>query len=232
MVAATQPMVEQQWYKVDYVTYLLQRIYQRAAKISSFPSLIENINHQELANCDLIVVATDNHRSRQIAQELALKYQRPLVCLGTHIEVKSDGTPRTYARITIPPLGGGWCLMCGNIINLQRAALEIAPQPISQLVSEAGYLEGVQAPAVLWLNSICASTAVGIIQGIVAGFINIDEGLDWIYRFPSQEWLKTNPQHLHNEDCLFCATGVTMEMGSSNDEIDFDYSPKTNFYYV
>jgi molybdopterin-synthase adenylyltransferase len=231
LVAATLPMVEQQWSKVDYVKYLLQRIEPQKTTIVTRCSGIENqLIAPEVGSCDLIVVATDNHRSRQIAQEIALKYQRPLVNLGTHIEVKSDGIPRIYARITIPPLGGGWCLMCGNIINLQRAALEIAPSPINQLAS--GYLEDVPAPSVLWLNSICASTAVGIIQGIMAGFVNVDAGLDWIYQFPSQEWLKTNPQHLHNDDCLFCASALPSEKGSSVNEIEFDHSPEPDFYYV
>lgn len=81
--------------------------------VKAIPTSIENeLAKQEVANSDLIIVATDNHLSRQIAQELALEYMRPLVCLGTHIDVKPDNTPRMYCRVTVPPLGGGWCLMC------------------------------------------------------------------------------------------------------------------------
>lgn len=131
---------------------------------------------------------------------------RPLVCLGTHIDIKPDGMPRMYCRITIPPLGGGWCLMCGNIINLQRAALEAAPVEIENLASQAGYLEGIGDPAVFWLNSICASTAVGVIQGMVSGFLNIEDGLDWIYQFPESEWHKTNTDYLATPGCYFCSS--------------------------
>jgi hypothetical protein len=240
MPAATPKMVEQQWYKVHYVKRIIKGIYATGSQVRAIPTSVEDLSIiRELANCDLIVVATDNHFSRQIAQEIALEYVRPLMCLGTHIEVKSErgnsqlqnevntgqfatecrsgefrsnssylepqSQPRMYCRITVPPLGGGWCLMCGNIINLQQAALEAAPSPINQLAAQRGYLEGINDPAVFWLNSICASTAVGIIHGMVSGFLNLDAGLDWIYSFPESHWLKTNVEHLATPNCYFCS---------------------------
>lgn len=212
MPGATAQMVEDGWAKVHYVKHLIHQIYPTKANVTAIPDSlaqppgtgIANVTNQ-ITTADLIVVATDNHSSRQIAQEIALKYLRPLVCLGTHIDVKSDGTPRMYARVTVPPLGGGWCLMCGNIINLQRAALESAPGEIDRMATTAGYLDGVNDPAVFWLNGICASTGVGIIHGIVSGFIDIDAGMDWIYEFPSSDWRKMNTEYLHTDDCYFCS---------------------------
>ena len=202
---ATQDMVDQQWHKVHYVKHLIKQIYFHGSCVKAIATTIENESaKEEIGSCDLIVVATDNHLSRKTAQELALQYMRPLVCLGTHIDVKPDGTPRMYCRITIPPLGGGWCLMCGNIINLQRAALESAPSEINNMAAGAGYLQGVNDPAVFWLNSICASTAVGVIHGIVSGFLNVDSGIDWIYDFPSSDWRKADTEYLQTDDCYFC----------------------------
>lgn len=207
MPGATWKMTEQQWYKVEYVKQLIKQIYPIGSCVQTMPKSIQNESVlQKIATSDLIVVATDNHRSRQIAQELALKYMRPLVCLGTHIDIKSDGVPRMYCRVTIPPLGGNWCLMCGNIINLQQAALECAATEIENLAAQAGYLQGINDPAVFWLNSICASTAVGIIQGMISGFLNVEEGLDWIYQFPESQWHKTNTDFLVTPDCYFCAS--------------------------
>ncbi|NET45699.1 MAG: ThiF family adenylyltransferase [Okeania sp. SIO2B3] len=209
MPGATWEMVDQQLPKVEYVKQLIQQIYHTNATVKTIPTTIENeLATQEIGASDLIVVATDNHYSRQVAQELALKYMRPLVCLGTHIDIKSNGVPRMYCRTTIPPLGGGWCLMCGNIINPQMAALESAPREIEQVAQDAGYMEGIDAPAVYWLNSICASTAVGIIQGMVSGFLDIDAGLDWIYKFPESKWYKTDTDYLVNTDCYFCGAEV------------------------
>lgn len=210
MPAATQEMVEQRWHKVHYVKHLIKQVYCTGSTVKTIPNTIQNITQdksaiQEIATSDLIVVATDNHLSRKVAQELALQYMRPLVCLGTHIDVKPDNTPRMFCRVTIPPLGGDWCLMCGNIISLQRAALESAPIEINQMAASAGYLEGVNDPAVFWLNSICASTGVGAIHGMVSGFLNVDAGIDWIYEFPSCTWHKTNIEFLANSDCYFCS---------------------------
>lgn len=218
MVSATPLMVEQNWYKVDYVKYLIKRIYATGSTVKTIPLSLETEEvKKEIASADLIVVATDNHYSRQLAQEIALEYMRPLVCLGTHIEIKSDNNPRMYCRISIPPLGGNWCLMCGNIINLQRAALETASSDIHQLAEKAGYLEGVGDPAVLWLNSICASTAVGIIHGMISGFVSVDDGLDWIYDFTSCHWLKTKPESLVNTDCYFCSDNEDMNHNHTED---------------
>ena len=232
MSGASLKMVEQQWYKVHYVKYLIKKIYAQGSHVKTLPIAIENeLAKQEIANCDLIVVATDNHLSRKTAQELALQYMRPLVCLGTHIDVKLDGKPRMYCRITIPPIGGDWCLMCGNIINLQRAALESAPSAINHMAANAGYLEGVNDPSVFWLNSICASTAVGVIHGIVSGFMNVDSGIDWIYEFPSGEWRKTDTTYLQTDDCYFCGMNSSENLvqhsdfeSSDFDEQDFDNS--------
>jgi len=217
MPSATPAMVEDGWLKVHYVKHLLDRIYSTGANVVTIPDSI-SIDTPEIATADIIVVATDNHSSRQIAQEIALKYQRPIVCLGTHIEVATDGNPRLYARITVPPLGGGWCLMCGNIINLHRAALETAPTPIpfqggfcqgkgfanANERLGSGYIEGIADPAVFWLNGLCASMGAGVIHGLVGGFMNVDDGLDWIFDCANGNWLKTDVHSLIHPDCYFC----------------------------
>ena len=224
---ATQDMVDQQWYKVHYVKHLIKKIYFEGSCVKTVATTIENESaKQEIATCNLIVVATDNHLSRKTAQELALQYMRPLVCLGTHIDIKPDRTPLMYCRISIPPLGGGWCLMCGNIINLQRAALESAPSEINKMAAGAGYLEGINDPAVFWLNSICASTAVGVIHGMVSGFLNVDSGIDWIYDFPSSDWRKADSEYLQTDDCYFCGAKSLDRVleGSDLEDLDLESS--------
>jgi hypothetical protein len=244
MPGATQEMVDQWWHKVHYVKWLIKRAYTKGrgvatcgrpfsrpfgSHVRALPISVEDSPARaEIAAADLIVVATDNHQSRQVAQELALKYARPLVCLGTHIEVKPNSQPRMYCRVTVPPLGGGWCLMCGNIINLQQAALESAPSEIMDIAEEAGYLPGIDDPAVYWLNSICASTGVGVIHGILAGFLNVDAGLDWIYDFSNSNWLKTNTEHLHTHDCYFCSADI--DSAIADDEQDFK-SPEDYWFH-
>jgi hypothetical protein len=206
MPGATWEMVNQPLHKVEYVKQFIAKIYPTHSEIRTLPTPIEKaLTQVDCTASDLIVVATDNHYSRQIAQELALQSMRPLMSLGTHIEVKSDHFPRMYCRVTVPPLGGGWCLMCGNIINLHKAALESAPPEIEYLATQGGYLEDIPDPSVFWLNSICASTGVGIIQGMLAGFLKMNSGLDWIYEFPESRWHKTDTLSLMAPDCYFCS---------------------------
>jgi molybdopterin-synthase adenylyltransferase len=201
MPGATAKMVEAGCLKVQYVKQLLEQIYPTGAQTIAIPDKL-SIATPAVATADIIIVATDNHSSRQIAQEIALKYMRPLVCLGTHIDIGTDGSPRLYARITVPPLGGGWCLMCGNIINLHRAALETAPTSLNY--HNPGYIEGIADPAVFWLNGVCASMGAGVIHGLVGGFMNLDEGLDWIFDCANGQWLKTDVENLIHTDCYFC----------------------------
>lgn len=229
MPGATKEMVQQGWYKVHYVKDLLTKIYSDGSCVRAVATPVESeVAKSEVARCDLIVVATDNHLSRKTAQELALAYMRPLVCLGTHIDVKADGKPRMYCRVTVPPLGGKWCLMCGNIINLQRAALESAPSEINNMAAGAGYIEGVNDPAVFWLNSICASTAVGVIHGMVSGFLDVDGGIDWIYEFPAGNWRKTNVEYLENDDCYFCGMKGGEKVVANWQVDDFDFNSETS----
>jgi hypothetical protein len=210
MPGASQKMVDQWWYKVNYVKWLIKRTYAIGSHVLALPTSIEDLEAQNvIADADLIVVATDNHLSRKISQELALKFACPMMCLGTHIEVRKNTKPNLYCRVTVPPTGGNWCLMCGNIIDLQQAALESAPLEIAQIAESAGYIPGIDAPAVYWLNSICASTGVGIIHGMLSGFIELDQGLDWIYDFGNSSWLKTDTSFLNTNDCFFCSPATS-----------------------
>jgi hypothetical protein len=45
----------------------------------------------------------------------------------------------------------------------------------------------------------------------MTGFINIEDGLDWIYDFPASNWLKTDVSYLKTTDCYFCGDSVPLE---------------------
>ncbi|MBR8828041.1 MAG: hypothetical protein DSM107014_09100 [Gomphosphaeria aponina SAG 52.96 = DSM 107014] len=82
--------------------------------------------------------------------------------------------------------------------------------------TKRGYLDGINNPGVFWLNSICASTAVGIIQAIISGLIKVEEGIDWIYNFPQSNWLKTDGSSLINSNCYFCSSSENLYNLSSS----------------
>ena len=142
---ATPAMAQQGWTKVLYVKRLIHNAWHSGASVCSFPvSLVQETAQLQLARCDIIAVATDNHHSRLLAQEVALRHVRPLLCLGTHVELGIDDVPqRLLARVTVPPLEGGWCLMCGEVIDPHQAALELLPPDLAVPVEQAGYVAGV-----------------------------------------------------------------------------------------
>ena len=125
MPCATPTMAMRDWPKVRYVKQLVNRAWPVGATVRKLQAPVEDRRAENLlAACDLIVVCTDNHHSRMICQELALRYVRPLLCLGVDIALSdSGGLRRLLARITMPPMDGGWCLICGDVIDVPQGRL-------------------------------------------------------------------------------------------------------------
>jgi len=197
--------VRENWPKVRYIDRLIHLSWPKGAEIRSVCDSIQSkMAQDDLARCDLLITATDNHYSRMLCQELALRLMKPLLCLGTQIEVsETDNSCRILSRITVPPLGGGWCLMCGDIISANLAALEMAPSQITDSVRAAGYVPGVAAPAVYWANSCCASLGVYVVHGTLCGLLDLTDGIDWVMEYGQKRWLQVS--HEDTDDCFYCS---------------------------
>ncbi|MGB6295078.1 MAG: hypothetical protein WBF90_02695 [Rivularia sp. (in: cyanobacteria)] len=94
---------------------------------------------------------------------------------------------------------------------------------INQMVAKAGYIDGVNDPAVFWLNSICASTGVGVIHGMVSGSLDISAGIDWIYEFPNSTWHQTNTKYLETPSCYFCSHSDSSEAATEEFPMESDF---------
>jgi hypothetical protein len=201
--------------KVEYVRSLIQRFWGPQARVRTLARPVEDEQVQRrLADVDLIVVATDNHYSRLVAQEVALRYLRPVLCLGTVIVKRADEeSPRIYSRITLPPLHGGWCLACANVISLEQASIERADAHLREEIMQRGYLDGVPAPAVYWVNTNCATTAAGVVHGIAADFVDADNGIDWILDLVRGQRLHV--EHDVEPSCYFCTPGGLVATGQA-----------------
>ena len=60
-------------------------------------------------------------------------------------------------------------IISSGAVNLYHAAEERAPKAIREDMINQGYINDVEAPAVYWLNSLCASLGVKLIQEKVLG---------------------------------------------------------------
>jgi molybdopterin-synthase adenylyltransferase len=207
---ATSQMARENVAKVEHVRQLIERFWASKASIRCIVGAIpDDRSTLALKRADIIVVATDNHQSRLDAIKFALKIGKPLLSIGSYIE-KSDPDipPRIFGRVTLAPLSGGWCLACCGAISLQQAAIEQADPVTSERLHQAGYIAGVNAPAVYWVNGATAGIAAGVIHGMIAGFGVSPEGLDHVINYTRGTWL--NLEHDIDYNCYICGIGETV----------------------
>ena len=119
-----------------------------------------------IALSDWILVATDNHASRQKAQELSLRYFVPLLSVGVNITVKDAKIEDMSGEVITARVGDSLCLQCLNRINPIKVASEQHPdQGIREALVKRGYVTGqqVKEPAVKTLNTFLATMAVEVL---------------------------------------------------------------------
>jgi molybdopterin-synthase adenylyltransferase len=201
--ASTQGDADQKRLKVDYTEALIRKFWNHSAEVVKEPSGIsKDLDPSILAGCDWVVTATDNHASRMCAQEWANTVGARLLSLGTHIDVLAKSTPRMFSRVTLLPEDKSWCLVCGSVIDPNQVAREEADLDMKNRLSRAGYLDGVPAPAVYWLNSMAASLGVGLIHRELLGLVP-EEGVDWVLDYGGAKWIDRS----HKGGCYNCDLG-------------------------
>ena len=118
---------------------------------------------------DVLIVATDNLRSRLIASRISTQYLIPLIDAGIDIDASEGRIRAIGGRVTrTTPESGGLC--CVGILDPVRLAQEIMPAP---------YVQGaaVPAPSVISLNGVVASLAVTELLDYVTGFSDLKHAL-------------------------------------------------------
>lgn len=202
----TMATAKRQRRKTEYVASLIRRLWGREARIvQRSADIAKGRARGAISNSDWIVVATDNHYSRMLCQQQARSSEQRLLALGTHIDVRPDDHNIVmFARATYPPVAGGWCLMCGGIVDATEAAKERSGDGVRDVLSRAGYLPNVQAPAVYWLNGLCASIGVSLVHGVAAGFRPAFGGVDHIVDAAEMRLLSIS--HSETPGCYYCSS--------------------------
>lgn len=215
LLFATHRMAEQQLPKVDLGKLLVKRAWPRGSRVRAMKTTIEDpAAKRELAGCDLIVVATDNHYSRMVAQRIALRHVRPLLSLGTGIDTRG-GDVRMFTRVTLPPLDGGWCLNCSRVIDPTEAAMEQADPRTRQVLKARGYVDDVHAPAVAWLNVGAAQRGARVVHGLVTNTLDIDSGIDWVT--DESDSTTVHLTHERNDSCFHCSPDADFAAGPEDE---------------
>ena len=207
---ATTKDVSRRAYKATLVARNIRRFWGENCDIDVIRSTVENKKAlRNLARCDLIVAATDDNFSRVVLQKHSSKFIVPLLNLASDIDAAFDGQevmPSIFCRISLPPLGTRrWCLVCGDIINLQRAAAETTDGPLRDAMVLGGYLPDEPAPAVYWVNSLCAAVGVGLVHEYVMDQGILRDGKDILIDASEKQLFEIDHEVEGNSNCLFCS---------------------------
>lgn len=152
----------------------------RAPKVKSLAAHLSRINPQTdisalqvdirsseaevaIAGANWLVVATDNHTSRQHAQRLSIQYYVPLLSVGVNITVSDGVVSDMSGEVITARVGDNLCLNCLRRINPMKIAAESHPDTdVRAALVGRGYVTGTDMPepAVKTLNSIVATLAV------------------------------------------------------------------------
>jgi molybdopterin-synthase adenylyltransferase len=162
-----------------------------------------------LTNCDLIIVATDNHASRLIVNALAAQYLIPLVHVGVNLAANADGGLEDISGEVVIPEWGAWCLACAGIVSSEQAGWELArPHERAQLAAR-GYLADTPAPAVMHLNGTIASLGVSQVHNLIAPYKPLKRWL--VFRDLDSELMTIDvPPH---PGCLHCGSDGRLGLG-------------------
>lgn len=113
--------------------------------------------------CDLLIGCTDTYASRDVLNEISIRYLIPLIDTGVEVELQSDQL-RTFATRCAYVLPGGPCLRCAGFVTQAALDSESAAQ-------RPGYIPGIASPSVAPLNALAASIAVLDMLQLVHGFL-------------------------------------------------------------
>lgn len=209
--------------KVDVIQAHLWRSSPDEVDVRAVEATIEDCP-EVLADRDVIISCVDRVSTRNYLNEWAVKHLRYLLDAGVRIDVDDAAVESMTGYLQLVAPGANACFDCLGRHDSEAAHLERLSEWEREREFERGYVEGGELapePAVVHLNGVVASKAVGIISELVAGY---DTPPDFLrYESLSNEFveLTTSP----SEDCPACgADGVLgvgeRSFGGVNSEIE------------
>ena len=166
IVGAYYADAQQKRYKVDVVKRHVTSINPKATVTAHRKDVHDEEVEGVLALSDWILVATDNHSSRQRVQELSVQYFVPLLSVGVNITAKNNTIEDMSGEVITARVGDYLCLSCLHRIHPIKVASERHPDMgVREALVKRGYVTGqdVKEPAVKTLNTFVATMAVDVL---------------------------------------------------------------------
>ncbi len=137
--------------------------------VESIPDVVESPRAIEgIARSDWVFICTDNHSSRQAAQQACMRYCVPFISTGVNITVENGLTADVSGEVVLVRPGDHICLDCLWRLDPNRVAFERnRAGEIGATMIRRGYFSGadVKEPAVKSLNAIVACIATDALIG-------------------------------------------------------------------
>ena len=195
-------------------------------RVYAYPcSLAEKAPQDRLKAATAIILAVDNDGARRLADELAVRYQIPLIDLGCEVIPGEKTEAGGQVRVVLP--GQSACLTCCGGYDAASAARSLAPRSDRLAVARAGYIRGVDAaptPSVANLSGIIAQFGVSAFLILVHG----PAFGTWDYLHFNQLTAETmTARSERRPDCPLCgpdgclAEGDQLELPAENQEPDW-----------
>ena len=205
LAGATRIDAELRNYKVDLIARKLMEINPSIKCERVRSNILSRRAWRKLRDVDLIIVATDNHRSRMLLNIVSQMYLIPQISIGTLISTNAGKLEGGHGHIyTILPGQQQPCTLCADIINPVEAYYELATRESRERALNDGYIENFRepAPAVAHLNGVLINLACVEIHNLFCGFKEFDRHL--VYSMLDQELYKISESP---RNCVTCSEG-------------------------
>jgi len=149
-----------------------------------------------LLDTDVVLIATDNHGSRAVVNDLASAYLLPVIDIGVRAGSKARNVLSALVaevRVLTPTTP---CLWCRRAIDAQVIRAENLPQTERERLVQEGYLQGATSspePSVVALTVLGAGLATCALLALLSQEADVSPSGYWVDGFlgDSQE---TNPK--------------------------------------
>ncbi len=156
--------------KVDILKRHLKRINPDVEIDTIRGNIVASNVAQQVLDCDVIALCTDDHWGRSIVNEISYQYLIPAVNMGVRVDTSKDTIAAASADIHVLSLNKP-CLWCYQYLSSDAIRAEsMLPEQREELQRE-GYVQGQgKAPMVVSLTTTIAGFAATEILHILTGF--------------------------------------------------------------
>jgi molybdopterin-synthase adenylyltransferase len=194
--------------KIDVARRMVRRIDPTIAVSAIDGDLANQGIAAQLTDCDALLVATDTHTSRLVANALACAYLIPTIQIGAKVDLDTRGAVAAIYAVIRPVLPGRPCLYCARAIDpltLQREAATDEERAAQNYVGTPDIVD----PSVITLN---AAGAAGALNALLFAAVGLGQPGLWQQRLHEATTGHWQPLRVKKDpDCPWCAATPTSQ---------------------